>query len=262
MMKNELENKLINLKIDEDGLKAIALVNDPAHGSKFLKFNSDTTSDTTSDTKVLQELVGYAVIPNMPIYREGGYHGIFTKDDIRDMVEDMSINRRKVIINIEHDHLNEAVAYVSQYYQVDHYKGLHAPEGLEDIDGGLIVIIKVLDYDLWSSSDITGFSIEGSFYFNELAEDFDETDIERLTELLLKEELSDEEYKEGLEIQKKMFHFKSVGGIETHPNCKCEIVNGVWILQEGACDLCKQAKRDYSSRPGSASFKKHKKVDR
>lgn len=54
-------------------------------------------------------------------------------------------------------------------------------------------------------------------------------------------------------IEMKGFAFKNV---DNHPNCKCEIINGEYILQDDACELCIEAKQEYSKKQKFSSIDK------
>lgn len=68
----------------------------------------------------------------------------------------------------------------------------------------------------------------------------------------------------GVAFSKQEFEDHFVGGLKTHPNCSCEIVNGKWVVHpeksdSGTCELClKQQKRYNAGRPGSSGFSEMK----
>ena len=159
---------VIELKIDEANdsfVSAIALVENPAIESDFIAFNR-VEYFALNDEK--QELLGAAMIPDKPIYRNsdsGGFYAVFKKDTIRQISQVYAQKGLFNSTNIEHT-ATPADSYVFQSYIVDTAKGINAPNGIENIDGSWVVGVKVNSNSVWQdikNGTIKGFSVEGIF---------------------------------------------------------------------------------------------------
>jgi hypothetical protein len=164
---------LIDLKINPDDgsyVSAIALVNAPAIEIDFLHFNKQPIKQFfTSDDE--RFLLGYAMTPDIPIYRYseefGEYAVKFDKQTIKEIAQHFSKKGLNNAFNIEHSK-QDAGSFMWQSWIVDEAKGISAPKGLPNIDGGWICGCTVTDDAVWAkikSGEIKGFSIEGLFDF-------------------------------------------------------------------------------------------------
>jgi hypothetical protein len=160
---------LVELTIDptEDSfVSAIALVENPAVESDFIAF-SKSLQFATNDEK--QELLGIALIPNKPIYRNspemGEYACTFSTDTVRQIAQIYAQKGLFNNTNIEHTSI-PAGSFVFQSYITDASKGISAPKGIDAPDGSWIVGVKVIDPATWNdvkSGAVKGFSVEGIF---------------------------------------------------------------------------------------------------
>ena len=162
---------LIELKVDPENnsfVSAIALCENPAIESNFIAFNAlEATKYTFSDEKM--ELLGYAMLPNTPIYRKdaqlGEYAVTFSAETIREIAQIFAKKGLNNSLNVEHTSEN-AGSYVFQSYIVDTEKGISAPKGLESINGAWVIGVKVESKTMWDavkSGKAQGFSVEGIF---------------------------------------------------------------------------------------------------
>jgi len=159
---------VIELKIDEANesfVSAIALVEHPAIESDFIAFNQ-TQNFAVNDER--QELLGAAMLPDKPIYRngdKGDFYAVFSKDTIRQIAQVFAQKGLFNNTNIEHT-IIPADSFVFQSYIVDNSKNINAPTGIEAPDGSWIVGVKVNNPAIWQSikqGQIKGFSVEGIF---------------------------------------------------------------------------------------------------
>jgi len=160
---------VIELLIDEANesfVSAIALVENPAIESDFIAFNSQQNFAANDER---QELLGAAMIPDKPIFRNGdngkNFYAVFSKDTIRQIAQVFAQKGLFNETNIEHT-IIPADSFVFQSYIVDSEKGISAPKGIDAPDGSWIVGVKVNNPDVWQSIKqglIKGFSVEGIF---------------------------------------------------------------------------------------------------
>lgn len=159
---------IIELKINEledSYVSAISIVNSPAIESDFLSFNQ-VQNFAVNDEKF--ELLGYAMQADKPIFRtspSGDYYAVFSKATIRQIAQVFAQKGLFNSTNIEHS-ATPAESFVFQSYIVDIEKGINAPKGLPNLDGGWIVGVKVCSPEIWQKikkNELAGFSIEGVF---------------------------------------------------------------------------------------------------
>jgi hypothetical protein len=162
---------LVAMKIDPKKgsfVSAISIVDRPAIGSNFIAFSQDEpTKIMFSEEK--QELIGAAMIPGLPMYRNtpgvGEYMSVFDADTIRQIAQVFAEKGFFNNMNIQHSSV-PAGAFVFQSYIVDTAKGMPAPVGIDAPDGSWIVGVKVNDPTTWLSikeGKSNGFSVEGLF---------------------------------------------------------------------------------------------------
>ncbi len=162
---------LIELTInpeDNSFVSAVALVESPAIMSDFIAFSSNA-KEYFSVNNELKELLGAAMIPGLPIYRNsektGEYVATFSKDTVRQIAQVFAQKGFFNNTNIEHT-LIPADSYIFQSYITDEAKGITAPKGITVPDGSWMVGVKVLNDSVWQNiknGSIKGFSVEGIF---------------------------------------------------------------------------------------------------
>jgi len=168
MLKKNLP--LIEYEIDPENdsfVSAISLVQYPAIESNFIAFSTDQKLVNFSTNDEKKELIGIAMIPNVPIYRVSDnnveYAGVFSAQTIR--VASQIFAKKGLFNNTNINHsIIPANSYVYQTYIVDSVLGMTAPKGLEKaIDGSWVIVVKVLSDTVWQSikeGKINGFSVE------------------------------------------------------------------------------------------------------
>jgi|SRR6478735_6354495 len=163
---------LIELTInpeDNSFVSAIALCESPAIESDFIAFSKTQKLENFSTNNELKELLGAAMIPDLPIYRNseqsGEYYATFSKYTIRQIAQVFAQKGFFNNTNIEHT-IIPANSYIYQSYITDEAKGIQAPKGITVPDGSWIVGVKVLSDKVWQDIKegiIKGFSAEGIF---------------------------------------------------------------------------------------------------
>jgi hypothetical protein len=168
---------LIELTInpeDNSFVSAVALVENPAIESDFIAFSKNQKLENFSTNNELKELLGAAMIPDLPIYRNsekaGEYVATFSKATVRQIAQVFAQKGFFNNTNIEHT-LIPADSYIFQSYITDEAKGIAAPKGINVPDGSWIVGVKVLNDSVWQNikdGNIKGFSVEGIFKLTDL----------------------------------------------------------------------------------------------
>ena len=152
---------------------SIALVGRPAIDSNFIAFSDNNPEPKNpikfSSNDERMELIGAAMIPDLPMYRNteetGEYMSIFDAETIREIAQVFA--ERGLFNNMNLDHTDKSAgSYVFQSYIVDSEKGINAPIGIDAPDGSWIVGVKVNDPAVWQDikdGKRKGFSVEGFF---------------------------------------------------------------------------------------------------
>ncbi len=160
---------------DEDettGFNLVSIVQDPAIGIKAMAFND--IKDVKVELKSFadeQRLAGPALIPDIKIYRNdkfGEYFLVFTKDQIKKMVNRFNKNGTNRKVNFNHS--NQMVdGFIEQSWIIKDtvYDGSRA-YGYSDLPvGAWFIVCKVDDKKFWDnkvkSEGFFGFSVEGLF---------------------------------------------------------------------------------------------------
>ena len=157
---------------DEDGVNIISLVEFPAVEQNFIQLSKQYPMHLSLNEEK-RELLGVALIPDMPIYRSdenGEYYITFTAEAIRKAAIDFY---RKLNVNnadVEHTHnLENGITYF-QSMILDKENGI-CPAAFKDLpDGSWLVGCKVENDSVWNavkSGEVKGFSIDGYFHAEE-----------------------------------------------------------------------------------------------
>lgn len=209
---------------EEGGLNTVSLVPNPATEFNFIAL-SDQNELKLSLNEDKMILTGPALVANQKIYRlsESGeeYYVVFDEKTIA-MAVDKYFSENKVN-NIDHLHgyrtedgLLKGNMIESWFSEVDNeivagYQFNGVPKG------SWFLSYQIKDKEYWDAEiktgKVKGFSIEGFFNFEKIE-------------------------------MKKPFVFQDLPPV--HPNCKCELILGNWILMDEACPNCieKKAKFD------------------
>ena len=165
--------KIIELILDEEqddiGVDAISIVESPAIESDFvaLKNQEIKLAEVDKEKKIL---MGALLIPNKPIYRNGGegeYYIYFSKDTIVKASQMFLQNGKQSNSTLEHNQALNGLTLVESWIVEDKAKDKTALYGLDVPVGTWMGSVKVNNDDVWQqyilSGKCKGFSIEGYF---------------------------------------------------------------------------------------------------
>ena len=185
--------KIIELILDEEqddiGVDAISIVENPAIESDFvaLKNQEIKLAEVDKEKKIL---MGALLIPNKPIYRNGGegeYYIYFSKDTIVKASQMFLQNGKQSNSTLEHSQALNGLTLVESWIVEDKAKDKTALYDLDVPVGTWMGSVKVNNDDVWQqyilSGKCKGFSIEG--YFADKMEAPKENVEEQLSEELL-----------------------------------------------------------------------------
>lgn len=174
---------IYNIVIDEEtGIDRISLVEMPAVESNFLAFAKEKKQVMFSANEEKQMITGVLMRADFPICRYDGhkeYYIQFGKETIRKMAEKLFRDNHQNCINIEHiENSDVDGVYMQEMFIKDTEKGIN-PKGFEDIsNGSLFATFKVHNPNIWElvkNGVFKGFSIEGSFVYQEQVKDEEKT---------------------------------------------------------------------------------------
>jgi len=165
--------KIIELVIDEEaelfGIDALSIVAKPAIESNFLALNEDriTLTEADADRRIL---IGAALIPDKPIYRQDGeeeFHVYFSKKTIRRAMELFFKFGNQGNTTLEHEHKLNGLSVCESWIVDDPQMDKSKLYGLDVPKGTWMVSVKVDNDAIWKdwvkSDKVKGFSIEGFF---------------------------------------------------------------------------------------------------
>lgn len=158
---------------DETGVDAIALVDDPAIELNWQAFNSQREDrykfSADSEKRIIS---GPLMVADLPIYRKDKddkeYYGVFTAEDIYNVVKKFFRNNRTSEVNMMH---NPAMmvdnVYMIESFIIDSKRGVNPPTGYTLTDGSWFGSFKVDNEEVWNdfikTGKFRGFSVEGLF---------------------------------------------------------------------------------------------------
>lgn len=165
---------VLNKEIDEDALKAVSIVKDPAIEKGFQFFNKLLKQELfsiTSEEKM--EITGPVMVPNKKILRfnedtKEYYNCIFSEKTIRECASMYLKHSNHLYANLDHENNYMTGIHVSESWivedpELDKSKALK----FENVNkGDWFMTYKVEDVQLWNfikTNGFTGFSIEGYF---------------------------------------------------------------------------------------------------
>ena len=165
--------KIIELILDEEqddiGVDAISIVESPAIESDFvaLKNQEIKLAEVDKEKKIL---MGALLIPNKPIYRNGGegeYYIYFSKDTIVKASQMFLQNGKQSNSTLEHNQALNGLTLVESWIVESKEQDKTALYGLDVPVGTWMGSVKVNNEDVWNeyvkTNKVKGFSIEGYF---------------------------------------------------------------------------------------------------
>lgn len=160
---------LLRLEIngEEDGVNIISLVEFPAVERNFIQLSKEVKLSLNEEKK---ELLGVALIPDMPIYRrdeQGEYYITFSAESIRKIAIDFYRKLNVNMADVEHNHnIQNGITYF-QSMIIDKEQGI-CPKAFKDLPNGTwIVGCKIDNTNVWDAvknGNVKGFSIDGYFH--------------------------------------------------------------------------------------------------
>ena len=165
--------KIVELILDEMeelmGIQAISIVENPAIEENFVALKSQEVQFAKQDEEK-RILLGAALIPNKPIYRQNGeeeFYVYFTKETIRKASELFFQNSNQNESTLEHEVALNGMSVVESWLVEDDEKDKSRIYGLDVPVGTWMVSMKVNNDDIWENyvktKKVLGFSIEGFF---------------------------------------------------------------------------------------------------
>ena len=163
--------KIIELILDEEdfeaGVEAISIVESPAIESDFVALKNQEIKLAEVD-KEKRILMGAALIPNKPIYRQSGeqeYYIYFSQATVRKASELFFINGNQNNTTLEHELQLKGLTAVESWI-VESEQDKSRMYDLNVPMGTWMVSMKVNNDDVWKkvkAGEVKGFSIEGYF---------------------------------------------------------------------------------------------------
>lgn len=181
--------QLFEMLIDQDnlfqGVNAISLVENPAIQSDFVALSADAKKVMLAEVNAEKRiLVGAALIPNKPIYRNQNgeeFYIYFSEDTVRMAAELFFKNNNQHKATLEHAEQLSGLHIYESWIVEDEQLDKSRKYGLDVPVGSWVVTMKVNDDDIWNNyvknNKVLGFSIEGQFA-NQLVKDVEMADQE------------------------------------------------------------------------------------
>lgn len=155
---------------EQAGLKAIAIVDEPAILVDFLKFSKQNKFEQFKvQDKEKRILTGPAMIAGMRIYRQdenvGEYYGYFSKQTIQDMVQ--AFFKKGLINNFNLNHNSEDKAndcFIIESWFTGSENDKSKELGYNLPEGSWMISVKVDNEEIWNNylktGELNGFSVE------------------------------------------------------------------------------------------------------
>ena len=187
---------LINEEIENFGVQAVSVVENPAIGSDFIALAENEQVMLAEVSKDKQILMGACLIPDKPIFRKGdkeNYYIYFSKETIAKTAEAFFRNSNQNNATLEHNETLEGMTIFESWLVDDPKFDKSAKYGLNVPSGTWMVSMKVDDKNVWDNyvknNKVFGFSIEGTFA-NKLVKDVEmSSQVELSEDDVLKETL-------------------------------------------------------------------------
>lgn len=166
---NGLPLYYMDMSLEKDGIKQIALVDKPAIERNFVMFNNVVKFSDHKDRRIIS---GAILIPDMPIYRRdkenGEYYVMFTKDMCEKALIKLGKQGFNNLFNKQHTEESADGVQLFEIFQIDKDRGIKAPVNFEDLnDGSIFGSAKIESDEIWNeylkTGVFKGFSIEGMF---------------------------------------------------------------------------------------------------
>lgn len=169
--------RIVELVLDEQqlatGIEAISIVESPAIESNFIALKNQKFEFKTMDSEK-RVLLGPALIPNKPIYRNQEMNGkqeefyvYFSKSTIEQASQLYMMRGNQAKTTVEHQFGVDGAIVVETWLKVDEVNDKSVAYGFNDPVGTWYVAMKIVNDELWNdfvkTGKVKGFSIEGFF---------------------------------------------------------------------------------------------------
>lgn len=166
--------KLFELFIDESeemtGVNALSLVENPAIMSDWVALGDQKKVMLAEVNADKQILMGAALIPNKPIYREMNgeeFYIFFSEETVAKAAEMFFKKHNQQNATLEHDQRIDGMTVFESWIVEDPQLDKSKKYGLDVPKGTWMVSMKVDDQNIWDNyvknDKVFGFSIEGQF---------------------------------------------------------------------------------------------------
>ena len=171
-MKKDIETIELTIKDEEDGVFAISLVGSPAIDEKFVALSKQPMELKAIDDEK-RIVVGYALVPDKPIYRKQEINGevkefniMFSSDTVAKSSELFMKNLNLANVTSEHEKPVQDCCVIESWITEDEKADKINLYDIKPIKGGWAIIMKLYndeEYQKAKEGDYTGFSIEGLY---------------------------------------------------------------------------------------------------
>lgn len=177
-------------KVSGGDLFAVSLVEDPAIDVNFIALSKDQLEIKLENEKRL--LIGPALIPNKPIYRNVGgreFYISFDEETIEKLAQDFLVNDYQHNITVDHSNDIDDVVIVESWIKTSENDKSN-DLGFNEPIGTWFISMKVNNDEIWQKikdGTYKGFSIEAIVGLDEIITNnvsMDKTFVERLKELI------------------------------------------------------------------------------
>ena len=166
--------KLYEMLINEDelfsGVNALSIVENPAIQSDFVALSDEKPVMLAKVSEDKQILMGAALIPNKPIYRNNGeeeFYIYFSEETVAKAAEMFFKRNNQNNATLEHDVKLEGMTVFESWIVEDPEMDKSTKYGMNVPAGTWMVSMKVDDDSIWNdfvkNNKVFGFSIEGQF---------------------------------------------------------------------------------------------------
>ena len=166
--------KLYEMLINEDelfsGVNALSIVENPAIQSDFVALSDEKPVMLAKVSEDKQILMGAALIPDKPIYRNNGeeeFYIYFSKETVALAAEMFFKRNNQNNATLEHDVKLEGMTVFESWIVEDPAMDKSTKYGMNVPEGTWMVSMKVDDDTIWNdfvkNNKVFGFSIEGQF---------------------------------------------------------------------------------------------------
>lgn len=152
------------------GVEAMSVVEHPAIESNFLALSKEARVELKTIDAEKRLLLGAALIPNKPIYRNddinGEYYIYFSKKTVAQASQMFLKNGNQKNATIEHEKAIDGMTVVESWLKEDDTHDKSVKYGIEAPVGTWFISMKVDNDDVWEQvklGKVKGFSIEAYF---------------------------------------------------------------------------------------------------